>query len=93
MLVGLARAGGALSRRPGLWPVCVRQIRRLVPAGWWRRAPFLPLPRVAYLRFRLVTAYGGTGSASAGTDPADVVSYLEWCRAWPRVAGAAHHRM
>ena len=44
--------------------------------GWWRRAPFLPLPDPAYLRFRLETQYGGDREP----DPADLVTYLHWCR-------------
>jgi hypothetical protein len=42
---------------------------------WWRRAPFLPLPPSAYLRFRLETAYG----AVTAPEPADLVAYLTWC--------------
>ena len=70
-------------RHPSLWATAIRQLFRLAPSGWWRRAPFLPLPDPAYLRFRLITAYGGSGS----TDPlpADLVTYLHWCRAWPEV--------
>jgi len=98
--VGLSLSGAlsvvlAVLRRPHLWRVAIRQSLRLAPTGWWRHAPFLPLPDPAYLRFRLVTAYGGDGSpppggTSAGDPAEDVVSYLEWCRAWPAVVGAAH---
>jgi hypothetical protein len=56
----------------------------MVPTGWWRRAPFLPLPRPEYLEFRMVTQYGVN---SARPDPDDVVNYLRWCRDWER-AGA-----
>jgi len=56
----------------------VRQVRRLTQPGWWRRPPFLPLPPPDYLRFRLETAYGGAGDRAP--DPADVVTYLRWCR-------------
>ena len=38
----------------------------LAPDGWWRRPPHLPLPDPAYLRFRMVTAHGGDGSARGG---------------------------
>lgn len=73
--------------RPSLWLVALRQLRVLARRGWWRRPPFLPLPSAAYLRFRMVTAYGGDGSR--GPTPADVVTYLRWCRAWRHVAPPA----
>ena len=72
----------AVIRHPSLWGTALRQVRRLAPSGWWRRAPFLPLPDPAYLRFRLVTAYGGDG---ADPQPHDLITYLHWCRAWPEV--------
>jgi hypothetical protein len=64
-------------RHPRLWPVAVGQWRRLTPRGWWRRAPFLPVPAPEYVRFRLVTQYGGTQHAPSGQD---VLHYLAWCR-------------
>ncbi|HUQ39943.1 MAG TPA: hypothetical protein VM030_07280 [Acidimicrobiales bacterium] len=70
-------AAAAVLRRPGLWPTAVTQIRVLAPRGWWRRPPFLPLPDKDYLRFRLQTAYG---DADRDPEPADVVTYLHWCR-------------
>jgi hypothetical protein len=73
----------AVLRRPDLWVTAVRVSLRLAPRGWWRRPPYLPLPSPAYLRFRLVTAYGGDGGHPP--DPADLVAYLEWCRAWPAI--------
>jgi len=76
------RAILAVISHPSLWVTAIRQIRYLAPAGWWRRSPFLPLPDPAYLRFRLVTAYGGDGSDPR---PGDLITYLHWCRAWPEV--------
>jgi hypothetical protein len=76
------RAGLAVSLRPTLWGIALSQVVRLARPGWWKRAPFLPVPDAEYLRFRLVTAYGDPNRAP---DPADVVTYLHWCRAWPRV--------
>lgn len=76
----------AVLRRVDLWPIAVRQSLRLAPRGWWRRAPFLPLPARDYLHFRMVTAYGGDGDPDLvpDADPADdLVTYLEWCRSWP----------
>jgi len=70
---------GALARRPRLWPTAWRQAGRLAPDGWARRAPFLPLPDPAYVRFRMVTQYG---DPSARPAPDDVLAYLGWCRRW-----------
>lgn len=76
----------ALVRRPDLWVTGLRQYRRLVPAGWWRRRPWLPVPDRQYLEFRLLTQYG---SSSTRPEPGDVVTYLEWCRAQRRGSGHA----
>ncbi len=72
---------------PSLWLTALRQLRLLAPTGWWRSAPWLPLPDPGYLRFRMVTAYGGDGARAA--EPEDLVTYLRWCRAWP---AATHQR-
>ena len=53
----------------------------LAGPGWWRRAPFLPLPAPEYLRFRIETAYGGAGDQEPR--PADLLTYLRWCRDFP----------
>ncbi|MBW8827458.1 MAG: hypothetical protein JF603_14070 [Acidobacteria bacterium] len=71
------RAASGVIRRPDLWVVAARQTRVLARPGWWRRPPFLPLPDRAYLRFRLVTAYGGEGQPPT---PDDLVAYLQWCK-------------
>jgi hypothetical protein len=76
------RVAGALARRPGLWATAAVQALRLAGPGWWRRPPFLPVPDPGYLRFRLETQYG----SDRDPDPADVVTYLHWCRAMDRVA-------
>ena len=81
-LAWTVRAALALARHPDLWTTAVRQIAVLAVAGWWRRAPFLPIPDREYLRFRFQTMYGDPDRAP---DPDDVVTYLRWCRAWPRV--------
>ena len=62
--------------RPHLWSTAVRQGFRLARPGWWRRAPFLPVPDADYLAFRLETQYGADGRP----DPRDLVTYFEWCR-------------
>ena len=74
------RAGVAVLGRPGLWPTAVGQAVRLARPGWWRRAPFLPLPDPDYVRFRLQTAYGPHGSPAGD----DLVAYLNWCREFNR---------
>ena len=81
-------AAGQLVRHPTLWGTAVGQLWRLAAPGWWRRRPFLPLPDPAYLRFRLQTAYGD----DRAPEPADVITYLHWCRTWPQVTGAAPER-
>jgi hypothetical protein len=78
----VVRAVVAVLAHPALWGTAVRQLLVLAPTGWWRRAPYLPLPDPAYLRFRLQTAYG---DPDREPDPSDLVIYLHWCRAWPRL--------
>jgi hypothetical protein len=68
-----------LLRHPALWVTAVRQVFVLARPGWWREAPRLPLPAPDYLHFRLVTAYG---DPERPPRPADVVTYLRWCRDW-----------
>ena len=67
----------ALAERPSLWGTALRQAGRLAQPRWWRRPPFLPLPDPEYLAFRLETQYGAAGH---DPEPADLVTYLEWCR-------------
>ncbi|MGH9087275.1 MAG: hypothetical protein ACRDYZ_04075 [Acidimicrobiales bacterium] len=73
-----ARALLPLAARPRLWPVAVATAVRLAPPRWWRRWPPDPRPDADYLRFRMITNYGGDGTVEP--DPDDLVSYLEWCR-------------
>jgi hypothetical protein len=73
------RAAAAVAVHPSLWWTAIRQVFVLATPRWWTRAPFLPLPDPAYLRFRLVTAYGDPDRAP---EPHDVVTYLHWCRGW-----------
>lgn len=67
----------ALLARPDLWLPALGVLRRMAPPGWWRRAPHLPLPDRRLWEFRMVTAYG---RGDAVPEPADVVTYVEWCR-------------
>ena len=55
----------AVGPQPGLWWASAGALRRMARRGWWHRAPFLPLPGEDYWRFRLETAYGGSGNLSA----------------------------
>ncbi|MEM7339125.1 MAG: hypothetical protein AAF467_10785 [Actinomycetota bacterium] len=78
-LARLLPVTAALARRPDLWPAALAAAASLRPDRWWRRWPFLPLPDADWLRFRMVTAYGGDGSGPIVT--ADVITWLEWQRA------------
>lgn len=77
------RASAAVLVRPALWSTAVRQIFVLAVDGWYRRAPYLPLPDREYFRFRMETAYGDRDHEP---EPRDLLTYLHWCRAWPRVS-------
>lgn len=68
----------ALIRRPTLWLEAIRAFGAMTPAGWWKQPPFVPVPRRAYLGWRLQTAYG---SASVTPEPVDVIRFLEWRKA------------
>jgi len=68
----------AVLGRPDLWWTALHELRRMAPRLWWRTPPHLPLPDRRLWEFRMVTAYG---SADAAPTRADVVSFLEWCRA------------
>jgi len=73
----------AVAVRPTLWTTAIRQVSRLAPRGWWRTAPFLPVPPADYMDFRLVTQYGGEhGGPQGGIRSKDVVDYLQWCKQW-----------
>lgn len=73
----------AVAGHPSLWWVALRQWARMTPRRWWRSGSHLPIPPDDYLEFRLVTQYGGGESGGrADIEPADVVDYLRWCKAW-----------
>jgi hypothetical protein len=77
------RAGFVVVRavlpHPSLWWAGLSTVIRLSRRGWWHRPPFLPVPGGPYWRFRLITAFGGTGEEAAMSAP-DVVAYLRWCQ-------------
>jgi len=64
-----------LSRHPGEVPVVVGAAWRLRREGWWRRAPFLPVPGQTYWDFRLATA---TGSITGRASVREVVEFARW---------------
>jgi hypothetical protein len=43
--------------------------------GWWGRFPFLPLPSLPYVRWRMYTAFG---SEDAIPQPEEVIAYARW---------------
>ncbi len=43
--------------------------------GWWQRFPFLPLPSMRYVRWRMYTAYGDEGAIPPVHD---VIAYAHW---------------
>lgn len=69
---------GAVVRRPDLWGTALGELVRMAPSGWWRTAPHLPLPDRRLWEFRMVTNYGRPDAVPAR---ADVITFLEWCRA------------
>ena len=72
------RLAQALAARPHLWPTAIAQLIRFAPDRWWCRSPFVPLPPADLVRFRSETMYGDPAQRPS---PADVVVWLEWCRA------------
>jgi hypothetical protein len=68
----------AVMVRPALWWTALAELVRMAPRRWWRTSPHLPLPDPGLWEFRMVTAYG---RPDAVPDRADVISFLEWCRA------------
>lgn len=83
---GAGAAVAAVALRPRLWPAALRQARALVPGGWWRRRPFLPVPDREWLRFRMTTAYG---DVDAPVDVDDLLVWLAWTDTARPAAGAA----
>lgn len=74
----------AVRREPSLLVPLLVAMRRYAPRGWWRRAPFLPVPDERYWRFRMETAYG---DEEAVADADDVAAVLRWSR-----RGARDHK-
>jgi len=62
-------------RDPAAGMALLRVAWRFRRRGWWRRAPFLPLPDRTYLRWRMHTAYGEYDSVPPADD---VIRYARW---------------
>lgn len=60
---------------PALGVALLRVAWRFRKRDWWRRAPFLPLPSMMYVRWRMHTAYG---SYDAVPPTSDVARYARW---------------
>jgi len=69
--------GVAVARRPRLWVPALAAISRFIPNGWVRGGP---LPSRAYLDYRGPAVYGMPLSK---VPAAEVIRYLEWCKAFP----------
>ncbi len=78
----------AVATRPDLWRTALGALRRLAAPGWWAVPPHLPLPDGQLWAFRMVTAYGRPDQVP---DPADLLSYLEWCRSTARISRRRRH--
>lgn len=62
-------------RRPRLWPALLSAAWAFRSRDWYRKAPFLPLPSKAYMRWRLETAYGEPDAVP----PADEIArFVTW---------------
>jgi hypothetical protein len=70
-----------LAWRAALNPRVARDLLSLAWAmrmrGWWRTAPFLPVPPPEYLRWRMLTAYG---DEDALPSVREVLRYARWRR-------------
>jgi len=71
----LRRFAGLAVRHPGLLLPLVAAGWRFRARGWYRRAPFLPLPPAEYLAWRMHTAYG---NEEAEPSVRDLERYLRW---------------
>jgi hypothetical protein len=61
--------------RPTLAMALLTVAWRFRARGWYRRAPWLPLPDKTYLRWRMYTAYG---DADAIPPIDDIERYARW---------------
>ena len=73
----VVRCAAVVAGHPRLWITALRQYRAALPRRWWARRPFLPMPPVDYIQFRLQTQYG---SVNHRIEAVDVLNYLSWCK-------------
>jgi hypothetical protein len=73
-MLGLALAARGLTN-PATGIALLKVAWRFRRRGWWRRPPFLPVPSVPYVQWRMHTAYG---NHNAVPPVADVVRYARW---------------
>jgi hypothetical protein len=60
---------------PSLAVDLLRVAWRFRRRDWWRRLPFLPLPSMRYVRWRMYTAYGDEHIVPPADD---IVTYARW---------------
>ncbi|MFC1465883.1 MAG: hypothetical protein ACFLMY_13660 [Candidatus Brachytrichaceae bacterium NZ_4S206] len=70
----LSLAGRALVN-PALALDLLRVAWRFRVRGWWHRFPFLPVPSMRYVRWRMYTAYGDENTVPPARD---VIAYARW---------------
>jgi hypothetical protein len=67
-----------LMRSPRLIPAAIGAAFAMAPRGWWRKAPFLPVPNKEYWKFRMETFQGGDGTTLPS--PQEFVEVVGWFR-------------
>ena len=72
---------GLALRRPLLIPTLLATAWAFRARGWYRRPPFLPLPPVDYLRWRMDTAYG---DPDASPPAEELARFVTWAAAMRR---------
>ena len=77
LIAWLPVAAVTIAVRPRLWGIALVEAISYSRRQWYLRPPFLPVPSMAYLRFRMETAYGTADALPASKD---LVDYLDWCR-------------
>ena len=79
---------GLAFRRPRALPDLLRAAWAFRARNWYRRLPFLPLPPLSYMRWRLDTAYG---DPQARPSDDELERYLAWGTAMRRGMRRNHH--
>lgn len=76
----IARLVLACLRRPRLAIDLVRVAWRFRVRGWCARYPFLPIPSMPYVRWRMMTAYGDPDLVPPADD---IIRYARWIGTQP----------